>query len=612
MLSIALPSSVGIATTSAEPVSLASARPQSIVPSDVESFGSVMARGEGAKTPQASSGPSSVSDSNQFGMKPVRTSTPKQNEGSNPAQVPALLVPLAIPLHPQNSIDLVDLQQPLKPTAADSNGSPKGSPTILTPNVAGVSATGIAALLRGAEGSAWSSIDLEAGTAAGSAAGPASPETAQPDQTATSEKTSPADGDVDSGGGQVQKSAQASTTADFEEIMNELPSAVTNGLQEIGGSAGQSVLDASTASSHSATDPVSDSKNFADNAGLATATLPSNTSVIADAANAIATPAAESLGQMFAAPFNSAGDASENALMRSMESIRGTSSVRTMPARDASPAQSAVSSNAANATVSPKLQIPATPAGNPGSDGAANHSDNSSDSGGNAQKNSNSDSAAEVKAAGLASTSGDQSLHAPADAPAQSAGAAAGTTLVANAVASAATNGPPGSSGDNTAAGAIVDRPMPAPVGQPQSLNDVVKASDLYQRVGGAEMHISMDTDLLGSIDVRAVVHQSTLTATIGVSRADVQTLLANELPALQHSLSEQSLNVHEISVMSGSIGARTDLNGNSQQQHQTAASSRNLQTVFAGEPFEDFGPQQISSEALLWGGAEGRISIHV
>jgi hypothetical protein len=253
-------------------------------------------------------------------------------------------------------------------------------------------------------------------------------------------------------------------------------------------------------------------------------------------------------------------------------------------------------------------QNPAAQASDSGSGAAANHSDNSSNSGRNAQKNSNSDAAAEVKAAGLASTSGDQSSHAPADAPAQSAGAAAGT-----AAAPAGTNSALNAANSGSASAAIFTRPQPLPAPMPQSLGDIVKASDLYQRVGGAEIHISMDTDLLGSIDVRAVVHQSTLTATIGVERADVQTMLANDLPALQHSLAEQSLHINEISVMSGSIGARSDLSGNSQPQQHPAAQPRFTSGIGSiRDPFADFDSRETPLEALLWNSGEGRISIHV
>jgi hypothetical protein len=118
----------------------------------------------------------------------------------------------------------------------------------------------------------------------------------------------------------------------------------------------------------------------------------------------------------------------------------------------------------------------------------------------------------------------------------------------------------------------------------PRSLNDVSQASQLYQRVGGAEMHIAMDTDLLGSIDLRAVVHQGSLSATIGVQRADVQTLLVNELPALQHSLAEKNLQVGQILVTSGSVGSGTSPNSQPHDQQSRQQSSAPHAPIFRDE----------------------------
>jgi flagellar hook-length control protein FliK len=86
-------------------------------------------------------------------------------------------------------------------------------------------------------------------------------------------------------------------------------------------------------------------------------------------------------------------------------------------------------------------------------------------------------------------------------------------------------------------------------------LGDVAQASQLYQGVGRAEMHVAIDTEALGPVDLRAAFHQGSLSATIGVQRADVQTLLVSQLPALEHSLGEKQLQVAQISVLAGSVG---------------------------------------------------------
>jgi flagellar hook-length control protein FliK len=175
---------------------------------------------------------------------------------------------------------------------------------------------------------------------------------------------------------------------------------------------------------------------------------------------------------------------------------------------------------------------------------------------------------------------------AAANATAANAANAAG--LIANATAPGDTSrhaaaeslAPPASPADPSSGGAAAAASRPAsatlfasqqpPLASalPTSLGDVAQASRLYQRVGGAEMHIAMDTDFLGSIDLRAVVHQSALTASIGVQHADVQALLSSELPGLQHALSQKNLHVEQISIFGGAVGSQSNQSGNPQQKN--------------------------------------------
>jgi hypothetical protein len=232
----------------------------------------------------------------------------------------------------------------------------------------------------------------------------------------------------------------------------------------------------------------------------------------------------------------------------------------------------------------------ATPAPNPG------HSDGSA---GNNQKNQASDSAAAAKAAGLTAVSVNTSPHAPIDASqsGQLTGASAGASAPMR----------PGGAGLP-----MPPRPQPLPEELYNSLGNVVQASQLYQRAGGAEMHIAMNTDLLGSIDLRAVVHQSTLTATIGVQRADVQTLLANDLPALQHALSEQSLHVQQISVLGGSVGGRMDHGDHPQQKQNSSAPIASVAATSLAGIRSGSEESQVAANEVGGLGGVGRLSIHV
>ena len=157
------------------------------------------------------------------------------------------------------------------------------------------------------------------------------------------------------------------------------------------------------------------------------------------------------------------------------------------------------------------------------------------------------------------------------------------------------------------------------PLDLPRSLNDVNQATQLYQRVGGAEMHIAMDTDLLGVIDLRAVVHQGSLSATIGVQRADVQTLLVNELPALQHSLTEKNLQVGQISVTAGSIDSGANPNAQSQDHWNRQSQNTSAASAPAAPLYRDNIPQAPLSQGPLDEfaaagnvfGALARLSVH-
>jgi hypothetical protein len=124
-----------------------------------------------------------------------------------------------------------------------------------------------------------------------------------------------------------------------------------------------------------------------------------------------------------------------------------------------------------------------------------------------------------------------------------------------------------------------------------------------------SEMRVAMQTDLLGSIDLRAAIHQSTFSATIGVQREDVQALLANELPALQHALSERNLQVSQISVLHNSTtGSGSGMHDSRQsphdpRQHQPRMGSATTMPYVQqiGSAFED---DARSALAESWGAA--------
>jgi len=211
------------------------------------------------------------------------------------------------------------------------------------------------------------------------------------------------------------------------------------------------------------------------------------------------------------------------------------------------------------------------------------------------------------KAAALVLATVDPVVHVMPDVSQQTAGSAATATpppqTVTTTSASVARPAPPPPS------------PLPQPL--PQSLSDVAKASELYQRVGGSEIHVAMETDLLGAVDLRATMHQSTFSATIGVQRADIQALLSNELPALQHALSDKNLHVDQISVLNNSVGGRSGSGGQQEAPAQNPFAPRGGYTPNTMGATTSRGEDMrvntaAPSLALLRSDDGGRISVHV
>jgi hypothetical protein len=217
---------------------------------------------------------------------------------------------------------------------------------------------------------------------------------------------------------------------------------------------------------------------------------------------------------------------------------------------------------------------------------------------------SNSDSAA-AQTAGLAQASVGGPLHAPAVAAASAEASAGPAAAGVSAQAQAA---------QPSLAPAMTARSAAVPAPAPQPANDFLQASQLYQRVGGAEMHVAMNTEMLGSVDVHAVVRQSTVSATIGVQRPEVQTLLASDLPALQHALSEHSLHVEQISVLGGSAGGQTDSRRNAPQNQQNwGTPGGSLAGANGGsETIQNSATELPAAAMSRAAAAAGRLSIHV
>ncbi len=76
---------------------------------------------------------------------------------------------------------------------------------------------------------------------------------------------------------------------------------------------------------------------------------------------------------------------------------------------------------------------------------------------------------------------------------------------------------------------------------------DVVHAVRMFERNGQAEMHIGVRSETLGTIDVKATVHDGSVGVSIGVERHDVRSALVSELPGLENTLRDHDLRLGEV-----------------------------------------------------------------
>jgi trimeric autotransporter adhesin len=89
----------------------------------------------------------------------------------------------------------------------------------------------------------------------------------------------------------------------------------------------------------------------------------------------------------------------------------------------------------------------------------------------------------------------------------------------------------------------------------------VINSASLVQSQGKTEMHVAMQTDTLGALQLHAVLDNGQLGASIQVVSHDAHTVLTNDLPALQQVLKEQNLRIDHLAVinspMTSGAGAR-------------------------------------------------------
>lgn len=150
------------------------------------------------------------------------------------------------------------------------------------------------------------------------------------------------------------------------------------------------------------------------------------------------------------------------------------------------------------------------------------------------------------------------------------------------------------------------------PVWDPSKAGLPVQGSEPVSR---GELHLAMQTDRLGNVELHARIVGEQIGAAITVERKDAHAVIATELPALQQSLSEKQLRVEQLSLVQGFAGS--DSRG-ADQSFQQNSGTQQPGNRYGGYNARGYG----SAEENTWvmgttAAAEifdsmGRLSVHV
>ena len=154
--------------------------------------------------------------------------------------------------------------------------------------------------------------------------------------------------------------------------------------------------------------------------------------------------------------------------------------------------------------------------------------------------------------------------------------------------------------------GQVSAQEIVAPVTTPA---DVVRAVRMFERDGQAEMHIGVRSETLGTIDVKATVHDGSVGVSLGVERHEVRSALVSELPGLENTLRERDLRLGEVKFHDmGSTLASEYGNG---QQHRSQEFSRPPASAFyrAAKSISESSELPVEMVATI---ARRGISVHV
>jgi flagellar hook-length control protein FliK len=145
-----------------------------------------------------------------------------------------------------------------------------------------------------------------------------------------------------------------------------------------------------------------------------------------------------------------------------------------------------------------------------------------------------------------------------------------------------------------------------APVSTPA---DVVHAVRMFERDGQAEMHIGVRSETLGTIDVKATVHDGSVGVSIGLERHEVRSALVSELPGLENILRERDLRLGEVKFHD--MGSTLASEYGNARQRESQEFSRPPASAFYRAAKSSSASNELAVEVVTTIGRRG-ISVHV
>jgi flagellar hook-length control protein FliK len=102
-------------------------------------------------------------------------------------------------------------------------------------------------------------------------------------------------------------------------------------------------------------------------------------------------------------------------------------------------------------------------------------------------------------------------------------------------------------------------------------------------------MQIAFRTEVFGSVQLRTMIRNGQIGATIGVEKGEAQALLTSELPALERALAQRDLRVDNISIFQQSTAGDTEFSHGSEARSDTHPHRRQQAAAWSLEAeFED------------------------